>query len=234
MKLGIMQPYIFPYIGYFQLIHAVNKFIFYDDVNFIKQGWINRNRILSNNAELLFSVPLEQISSYNRINETKISNSLYTKWQSKFLKTIVQSYKKAPYFSTAYPIIENTFSGKYDHINQICTKSIISVINYLEIDTELVMTSTIYNNNHIAGQDRVIDICIKEKSTTYINLSGGMELYNRPDFKAAGLNLYFIKSKPICYAQFGNDFIPRLSIIDVMMFNSPSEISRLIDNYEIV
>lgn len=93
MKIAIMQPYIFPYIGYFQLINAVDKFIIYDDVNYIKQGWINRNKILLNNEDYLFTFPLKNASSYKKINEIELSENLYSKWKIKFFKTL-EVYKK--------------------------------------------------------------------------------------------------------------------------------------------
>jgi hypothetical protein len=234
MKIAIMQPYIFPYIGYFQLIHAVDKFVIYDDVSFIKQGWINRNRILSNDSELLFSIPLEQISSYRRICETKINGSSYARWHSKFLRTIEQSYKKAPNFMVVYPMIRSVFSGEYEFIHQLCIESIITVTNYLEIDTEIIMTSRRYNNSYLRAQDRVIDICMKENASIYINLFGGISLYNQYDFRTANLHLLFLKSRPATYLQLRTDFVPRLSIIDVMMFNKPQVIRRMLDEYELL
>lgn len=234
MKIAIMQPYVFPYIGYFQLIHAVDKFVFYDDVNFIKQGWINRNRILSNDAELLFSVPLEQISSYRKINETKINESLYTKWQNKFLKTIEQSYKRAPYFPVINPMIRTVLSMKYVCINQLCVESVNAVIDYLEINTDIIPTSCGYNNDYLKAQDRVIDICIKENASVYVNAFGGIDLYNRSDFENAGLDLFFLRSRPTAYSQFNENFISSLSIIDVLMFNSPERIQQMLDEYEVM
>ena len=84
MKLAIMQPYIFPYLGYFQLLNSVDHFVFYDDVNFIKGGWVNRNQLLINNQNKFFTVPLKKIISFTPINEVEIHKKLYPNWRSKF------------------------------------------------------------------------------------------------------------------------------------------------------
>ncbi|MFW5701046.1 MAG: WbqC family protein, partial [Cyclobacteriaceae bacterium] len=127
MKLAIMQPYLFPYIGYFQLIHAVDKFVFYDDVDFIKQGWISRNNILLNNQFFTFTVPLVSISSNQKINRTEIHLHQYQNWRKKFFKTLNQAYKKAPFYKVVMPIIDEVFGAEHKYINDLARESIIRV-----------------------------------------------------------------------------------------------------------
>ena len=234
MKLAIMQPYLFPYIGYFQLIAAVDKFVVYDDVNFIKGGWINRNNILVNKKSNLFTVPLHKSSSFLLINETRINLKFYTSWKIKFLRTIEQSYKKALFFNEVYSLIANVL-GNYegDLISKLAVNSIKSVCEYLEIQTEIIPTSEIYNNKILSGQDRVLDICRIENASIYINALGGKELYDKHSFQVKGVQLNFIKTLPVKYKQFIDDFTPWLSIIDVLMFNSVEEISVMLNNYEL-
>ena len=235
MKLAIMQPYLFPYIGYFQLVAAVNKFVIYDDVNFIKGGWINRNNILINKKSNLFTVPLNKASSNTLINETTINLKFYNIWKVKFLRSIEQSYKKSPYFTEVYNLIENVLEiNENDLISELAVNSIKNVIDYLQLDTEICETSENYNNKTKSGQERVLDICGIEKASHYINPIGGIELYSKNTFKENGIVLNFIKSKPIIYSQFDNDFSPWLSIIDVLMFNSVSEVNKMVNQYELV
>lgn len=234
MKLAIMQPYLFPYIGYFQLINAVDKFVIYDDVNFIKQGWINRNNILVQGKALLFTVPLENASSFTKINEVQLHQKLYENWKVKFLRTIEQSYKKAPFFEPVYNLIKQVFESENECITNLATNSLIAVCNYIGIQTEIVKTSSGYNNSVLSGRDRVIDICNQEKAHHYINPIGGMELYDKEYFKEKGFLLNFIKSKPVSYQQFNNDFVPWLSIIDVLMFNAVDDILEMVTKYELV
>ena len=235
MKLAIMQPYLFPYIGYFQLVAAVNKFVIYDDVNFIKGGWINRNNILINKKSNLFTVPLNKASSNTLINETTINLKFYNIWKVKFLRSIEQSYKKSPYFTDVYNLIENVLEiNENDLISELAVNSIKNVCDYLQLDTEICETSENYNNKIKSGQERVLDICGIEKASHYINPIGGIELYSKNTFKENGIVLNFIKSKPIIYSQFDNDFSPWLSIIDVLMFNSISEVNTMVNQYELV
>ena len=235
MKLGIMQPYLFPYIGYFQLIQAVDKFVVYDDVNYIKQGWINRNRILNHGEPLTFTVPLSKAGSFAKINEVQINPNLYEGWKNKFLKTLELNYKKAPYFSESYDLIHKVLSEEdCPSISELAVESLLAVCKHLGIQKEFVVSSTLYNNQNLSGKDRVIDICRQEDATHYINPSGGQMLYNKEYFREKGLELSFIKSLPLKYSQFKNEFVPWLSIIDVLMFNPVEDVRVLLNEYELI
>jgi hypothetical protein len=234
MKLAIMQPYLFPYIGYFQLLNAVDTFVVYDDVNFIKQGWINRNSILVNGQPHLFTLPVQDASSFNKISQTQINRKIYRHWHPKFLRTIEQSYAKAPFFKNVFPIIKEILQDEDDEISPMIQKSLLLISAYLGIQTRIVPSSGIYDNRHLTGQERVIDICIKEKASDYINLIGGRELYSAAAFKERDVRLHFIKTKPIHYPQGRQEFIPWLSILDVMMFNPPEQIWLMLTEYELI
>lgn len=229
-----MQPYIFPYIGYFQLIAAADKFVFYDDVNFIKQGWINRNRILSNGAAVFFTVPLSNQSSFTKIREIKVNVQQYTKWKSKFFKSISGFYSKAPNHKKVLELISEIFVDAPTDIVDMAVKSVTLVCDYLSIPTTIVKSSAIYNNNNLKGQDRIIDICRIEGASTYLNMIGGSELYSPVDFNAHGVQLQFLKSRSPQYLQQGKTFVPNLSIIDVLMFNGAQEVQEFVKNYELI
>jgi hypothetical protein len=232
MKLAIMQPYIFPYIGYFQLIKAVDKFVLYDDVNFINRGWINRNRILVNGIDSMFTIPLKDASQNKLINEIDVNWD--NNWKSKFLKTIEQSYKKAPFYAEVLPIIEKTIEINGGQFSQIIEQNLRLICEYLAIKTEIISSSSIYQNTDKKAQERILDICLQEKANHYINPIGGLELYDKDVFAKENMVMNFIKSKSVEYKQFKNDFVPWLSIIDVLMFNSKEEINKFLDNYELV
>ncbi len=234
MKLAIMQPYIFPYIGYFQLVNAVDKFVFFDDVNFIKKGYINRNNILSNGKSYSFTISCKKISQNKLINETYLNFTL--KEKSKLLSSLKQNYQKAPFFKEVYPVIEHFFSSyKGKTISEISADSVMLVAKYLNLKTSFSFSSVRHGESiKFKAAKRIITICEKENAEQYINPIGGVKLYDKTEFLNHGIDLRFIKSKPIVYKQFDGDFVPWLSIIDVMMFNSISDIKQLLNNYEFI
>lgn len=234
MKLAIMQPYFMPYIGYFQLINTVDKFIFYDDVTFIKQGWINRNQILINSKANMFSVPLSNASSHTMIKDVIVSEQRYEKWKKSFLSSIMFNYKKAVNYEKVRSLVENILADKPCSISDFAIKSIMQISNYLGLDTKFEVCSEHYSNNELSGQDRVLDICKQENATTYINPIGGVNLYSKSTFSTESIELLFIKSDDIIYKQFSNDFVPFLSIIDVLMFNSDKEVQDMLSKFKLV
>lgn len=233
MKVAIMQPYFFPYIGYFQLINAVDTFVFYDDVNFIKKGWVNRNKILSNNKVYLFTIPLVGASQNKKINEIDVLVSL--KWKDKFLKNIKESYSKAPYFESTFELITGVFNGKFETISDLAVLSILHISEYLELPTMFSRSSLDFpESKELKGAERLLEICKTSNADTYINPIGGQELYDKEKFINDGVELYFLKSKEIQYKQFNNEFLPWLSIIDVLMFNSKEEIKTFLNNFNLL
>ncbi|MFR3567544.1 MAG: WbqC family protein [Paraclostridium sordellii] len=232
MKLGIMQPYFLPYIGYWQLLNAVDQYVIYDDVNFIKGGWINRNNILMNNEAKLFNIQMQGASSNKLINEVEVSQNLV--WKKKFLKTIENSYSKAPFYKDVYPVIEKIINCEEINLAKYIAYSISKVCEYLNINTKLVISSEITKNNNLKGQDKVIEICKILGADEYYNAIGGQELYSYDIFKHNGITLKFLETNKIEYLQFNDNFIPYLSIIDVLMFNSKENVKLMLDNYKVV
>lgn len=231
MKLGIMQPYFLPYIGYFQLLNAVDKYIIYDNIQYTKKGWINRNRMLQNDKDVLFSIPLEKDSDYLDIKNRKVVNNFDKK---KLLNQIKGAYQKASQFKMVFPLIEGIINYDNDNLFEYIFNSVKTVSKYLEIDTEIVISSSIDIDHTLKGQDKVIAFCKKVGVSDYINAIGGQELYTKSDFEKENINLHFLSTDKIEYKQYTNEFIANLSILDVMMFNSTDEIKRMLNEYTLI
>lgn len=234
MKLAIMQPYFMPYIGYFQLIKAVDKFIIYDDVNYIKRGWINRNNILVNNQSSLFSIPVSKSSQHAKINEIMINSDTFETWKQNFLRTLEYNYKKAPFYNKVIKLLSDILTNNYCSISKMATQSIYLTCDYLNIECQFNISGELNIGNDLSGTERILEICLEVGATKYINPIGGVDLYSKDTFIQHGVDLSFIKSGDVVYKQFSNEFVPWLSIIDVLMFNSPRSISEMLDNYELV
>lgn len=234
MKIAVMQPYLFPYIGYFQLIKYADKFVFYDDVDYIKQGWVNRNQILVNKRPLMFTLPLEKASSFTQIKDTKIHPQIYKKWVVKFCKTLEQNYKNAPYFDLIYPIILEIFKDQ-SNISELSIKSVEMVSEYLELETKYLISSIAFSEfNKLERAERLIEITKDLKGTTYVNMIGGNSLYTKEVFEKKGIKLEFLQHGLSKYSQSSEDFYPGLSIIDVLMNCDKSEINTLLNQFDII
>lgn len=232
MKLGIMQPYFIPYIGYWQLMNAVDKYVIYDDVNFIKGGWINRNRILVNGEPKYFNVPMLGASPYKLINEVGVNND--RKLTDKNLRALEWAYRKAPYYGDVFPLMERVLESGKDDIASYIAESFRIIGEYLDIKTEFIISSDLEKDCEQKGQDKVLSICKLLGATEYYNAIGGQKLYSFEDFKAQDITLKFLKTSDIVYEQFGNEFQPNLSIVDVMMFNSREQVQQMLKKYTLV
>lgn len=225
MKVAIMQPYVLPYIGYFQLIKLVDHFVFYDDVNFIKKGWINRNRILINNQPSYFTIPCCKISQNSLIGNIKIEERNF---RSKLLKTISMAYKKAPYFNEAFTVLEDIMQANTSAISDFAVNSVTKICNFLEIKKNFHLSSSLVYQRDGNAEDKIISICRLLKTTEYINMINGRDLYSEDRFSKENIKLSFLQGKITPYKQFNNEFIPALSIIDVMMFNDKKTILEML------
>lgn len=232
MKLGIMQPYFFPYIGYWQLMNTVDKYVIYDDVNYIKRGWINRNRILMNDEPHIINLKMNGASQNKRINEIYVSDD--NVYKNKLIKTIEHCYKKAPLFDKAFPILEEIIHYDEEILSLYLENLIKKIAEYLEIKTEIVLSSNIEKDNNLRGQNKILKICKHLGAKEYYNAIGGVGLYSPGEFESNGIKLRFLKTEAIEYKQFKNKFVPNLSIIDVMMFNSKDEIRNILGRYSLM
>lgn len=228
MKLGIMQPYFMPYIGYFQLMKAVDKYVIYNDVNYIKGGWVARNNILINGKKQLFTIKLQGASPNKHFAEIQILDDF-----KKLIKTLEMNYSKAPFFQSTMGLMERIFSYPEKRLDLFIKNSFEQILFFLGIKTELILSSDIVKDNSLRGKDKVMEICKILQADTYYNAIGGKELYDKKEFEDNGISLHFLKTdENLRYKQFSNmDFVPNLSIIDVLMFNSVEEVIGMLDDY---
>ena len=229
MTLGIMQPYFMPYIGYWQLMAAVDTYVVYDDVNYIKGGWVARNNILLNGQKHMFTITLNGASPNKLFNEITIKDDF-----KKFSRLIESAYRKAPYYSEVSALLDKIYNYEDKSLGAFMMNSFQVVLDYLEIDTKLVLSSTIEKDNDLRGKDKVKHICHLLGADTYYNAIGGQELYDKNDFKADGIDLHFVQTNLTPYAQLGNEFVPGLSMIDVLMHNDKENVIKILKNYSLV
>ncbi len=224
-----MQPYFLPYIGYWQLINLVDQFVIYDDVDFIKGGYINRNSLLVNKSNFLFTLSLKKSSTNKKINEIFLGDINF-----KILKTIKQSYKKAPFFNDVFPLIEDIFCYEEKNLALFISYSLKKISKYLNIDTEFIFSSSLNYNKESSAENKVINICKILNSNNYVNSYGGLFLYNKDNFIKQNIVLSFLKTNKYSYRQFKNPFVSNLSIIDIIMFNDIIDTTKLLNNYKLL
>lgn len=232
MKVGIMQPYFFPYLGYWQLLKYVDRFVVFDDVNYINRGWINRNRILVNGQPKYFNIPMLGASQNKLINEISVNN---TPEEINRMKSILyNAYRKAPFYKINCDLLDGILDFETDNLAEFLTHSIFKIKETLEINTEIVISSNLEKNAMSRGEDKIIEICNALDANCYVNPIGGMELYSFDNFKKRNIDLRFLRMKDIDYKQFENDFQSRLSIIDVLMFNSVETVKEMLLEFDLI
>lgn len=229
MKLGIMQPYFLPYLGYWQLMNAVDTYIVYDDVTYIKGGWINRNNFLVQGNAKLYSFSLDGASSYKLINEIGVKDDF-----SNFIKLLQFNYAKAPFFKECLELSNKIITYDKSNLGKFLFNSIKVIADYLDFDTKILLSSEIEKDNNLKGKDKVIHICKLLGADEYYNAIGGQELYDKKEFQDHGIKLSFVKTEITPYTQFKNNFIGGLSILDILMFNSKESISKMLRNFELI
>lgn len=232
MKIGVMQPYFFPYIGYFQLLNMVDKYVVYDTAKFANNKWGFRNRILINGAPGYFRINILKASQNKQFNEIRVSNAPEAK--KKNIHMLECSYKKAPHYSEVMPILEKFLTADYDNLSECNVASNKLICDYLGIKTEILLYSELNCDSELKRQYRIYDVCRNLGYDEYVNSIGGTELYDFDEFRENGIELAFLKPDDIRYPQFGGEFVPNLSIIDVMMFNSVPEIQDILNRYTLI
>jgi hypothetical protein len=226
-----MQPYFLPYIGYWQLLAAVDRFVVYDNIQYAKKGWINRNRFLRNGADAFFTLPLKKGSDFLNIADRCLADDFDPKV---LLNQLAGAYRKAPFFSTVFPIVETVVTAAPRNLFEYLHHSLRVTAQYLDIRTPIVVSSTVPIDHGLKAEGKVLAICQTLGARRYLNAIGGRELYSIPAFAERGIELSFIQSRPIAYPQYDNPFVPGLSIVDVMMFNSQDAVRTMLGEYDLV
>lgn len=226
-RVAIMQPYFFPYIGYFQLIAAVDQFVVYDNIKYTKKGWINRNRFLQNGKDVMFTLPLKKDSDSLDVCERELAADFD---REHLLNQLKGAYRRAPYFDQTFSLVELIVRYEERNLFRYLHHSIVQTCKHLGITTDIKISSEINIDHGLHAQDKVLALCEALGATTYVNAIGGVELYSREAFQAKGVELKFIKSSPFEYEQFSEPFVPWLSIIDVLMFNPLPVVQQQIKN----
>lgn len=236
MKIAIMQPYFFPYLGYFSLIKNTDKFIIFDTPQFIRHGWIERNRILKPlQGWQYIRVPLIKHSRYTKINSIKIDNS--KDWKRLIVAQLNHYKKKAPYYNEVMSLVNELLDEEFNDITMLNLSIIKGLAEYIGFDFDIQIFSKMDMNLEpvLAPDEWALNICKSLGNITeYWNPPGGMEFFSRDKYSNSGINLLFHKIKLQQYDQKRDTFEPGLSIIDVMMFNSKDDINKMLDDFELL
>ncbi len=231
-RLALMQPYFLPYLGYFQLIAAADQFICYDDVQFIKNGWIERNRYLLDGEAHWFRVSLAKGRHTGTIRERTVSQNFDLQGM---LNKLRFAYRKAPFKTSILGWLEHQLADPPASIAVLNERVIRSCCQLLDIQTPILRSSDVLCDCHSHGQQRVIDIARAVGATHYINPMGGAHLYDAKTFAQAGLTLEFLRPviNSYCQGESNQPFVPGLSILDALMFNEPGTIAQWVRDGEV-
>lgn len=230
MKVGIMQPYFWPYLGYFQLLDAVDQYVIYDNIKYTKKGWINRNRYLCGGQSKYFTIPVAKDSDELDICERKVARSFDRR---KIKAQIRTSYSKAPYFEQIFPLFCECIDCMEENLFWFLYFSVNKIASYLDIQTQIIVSSDLQIGHEVRGKDKVLAICRKLQADTYINPVGGKALYQKQEFEQQGIQLHFLEMEDITYPQFDEPFVGSLSILDVLMFQSRDKVMQMLERYRL-
>ncbi len=225
-----MQPYFLPYIGYWQLLALVDRFVVYDNVQYTKKGWINRNRFLRNGTDAYFTLPLKHGSDFLDVMDRYIADDFAPR---ALLDQLAGAYRRAPFFAETFPVIEQVVGAAPRNLFEYLHHSIAAMAAHLDIRTPLIVSSTVPADHTLKAEQRVLALCDALGATRYINSSGGRDLYSTDAFAARGIELRFLQSRTAPYPQFDDTFVANLSIVDVLMFNSRDTVRRMLSEYDL-
>jgi len=216
-RVAIMQPYFLPYIGYWQLMHNVDVFVVYDDIEYTKKGWINRNRFLMNGKHQTFTLPLKKDSDFLDVDQRQLADNVSAE-KAKLMRRLEASYCRAPFFKEGKSLLEDILASSEENLFRFIYQSIENIHARLGMTSRLVVSSTLGIPRSLKGQGRVIATCKALGATDYINPIGGSALYDKQAFGVEGIRLHFLQVHPFVYKQYDHEFVPNLSIIDSIMF----------------
>ena len=234
MKLGIMQPYFFPHMGYYSLIHHVDRWIFFDTVQYIRRGWINRNRILKPQEGWQYiQVPVRKHAREMPIKDVRVSDA--NDWRGRAFRQLEHYQKIAPYYEDVTEFLRDALENDLSSLAELNAHLIAKTFAYLALPFEYEMFSAmdLRLGEVAAPGDWALEISRELEASEYINPPGGREIFDKERFAAASIQLQFLTANPAEYSQRRREFIPGLSILDVMMFNSRDEIHGMLNDFEL-
>lgn len=230
MKVGIMQPYFLPYLGYWQLLNAVDRYIILDDVTWIRRGWICRNRIQNHGEEQWLTIPVAGASQNRLICELELARSERV-WH-KLRRSVQLAYCHAPQFAQGKELFDRILAFPEENLSLFLTNSIREVVRYLAIDTEIVRASDVEYDRTLRGSERILELCARMGADSYYNAIGGQSLYDADRFDERGIALHFVRMKPeLQYPQGKQVFCPGLSVLDAIMYNELPQMKRLLSEF---
>jgi hypothetical protein len=232
-SIAVMQPYVFPYLGYFHLVQAASTFVFYDDVQFQPRSWMNRNRLLINGREHRFTVPCSAASQNDVMHDVQLHEP--AQFAQAFLRQVQMAYRRAPAFEQGMAYLHAVLAGPPLKLAELAVRSVQQACAVLGLERRFVHSSQAHAKSRALGRaERLIAITKAEGAQCYINAPGGRELYSAEPFVAQGLQLRFVQPQLTPYPQGGTDhFVPGLSIIDVLMHNPAERVREMLTQYEL-
>lgn len=230
--IAVMQPYLFPYLGYFQLIAAADVFVLGDDLQYVRSGWVNRNRILHNDEARLITFPLKKDRFQLQINQRQLCDH-FSDEAERLIRLIAESYQQAPYFAQVMPLVERLIHFPQQNISLYAEHAIREMCAYLHIVTPIMRSSDLILGSPVDKQERIIRIAHTFEATTFITPEGGSVVYDRDHFARNRLLVRFFRMNPVEYRQFRQPFVANLSIIDVLMFNCVEQIQQMLTQYRL-
>lgn len=230
--IAVMQPYLFPYLGYFQLIAAADVFVLGDDLQYVRSGWVNRNRILHNDEARLITFPLKKDRFQLQINQRQLCDH-FSDEAERLIRLIAESYKEAPYFAQVMPLVERLIHFPQQNISLYAEHAIREMCAYLHIVTPIMRSSDLILGSPVDKQERIIRIAHTFEATTFITPEGGSVVYDRDHFARNRLLVRFFRMNPVEYRQFRQPFVANLSIIDVLMFNCVEQVQQMLTQYRL-
>lgn len=231
MTLGIMQPYFLPYLGYWQLLATVDRFVVYDNIQYTKKGWINRNRFLRDGSDAYLTLPLKKASDYLNVSERELADDFD---RDKLLRSLAGSYHRAPHFDTVFPVVERIVQAPMMNLFAFLQNSLTEMAGFLEIRTPMVVSSTLDIDHALHSERKVLALCRAMGADRYLNPIGGQALYSQAAFAAHSIRLEFLRMRPIEYSQGSGAFVPNLSIVDVLMFNSKETVRTMLSEADVI
>lgn len=230
--IAVMQPYLFPYLGYFQLIAAADVFVLGDDLQYVRSGWVNRNRILHNDEARLITFPLKKDRFQLQINQRQLCDH-FSDEAERLIRLIAESYQQAPYFAQVMPLVERLIHFPQQSISLYAEHAIREMCAYLHIVTPIMRSSDLILGSPVDKQERIIRIAHTFEATTFITPEGGSVVYDRDHFARNRLLVRFFRMDPVEYRQFRQPFVANLSIIDVLMFNCVEQVQQMLTHYRL-